>query len=111
MICYNSSMFKNTFDSERTCVIMLKKIDDGKKITIADAAEKYAQYYICMVITEQNDGFRADKGYVFYITDEEDEFLKIPANEKEGKRFAWVTGNHADKNIHVGGMVIQNEFA
>jgi len=91
-------------------MIMLKKIDDNIIITIASAAEKYAQYYICMVVTEQNDGFRADKGYVFYIANEEDEFLKIPVNEKEGKRFAWVTGNHADTNIHVGGMVIQNEF-
>jgi len=90
---------------------MLKRIDDRLILTIADATEKYAQYYICMVITEENDGFRADKGYVFYIANDEEEFLKIPASEKEGKRFAWVTGNHADKNIHVGGMVIQNEFA
>ena len=90
---------------------MLKKIDDILITTIADAAEKYAQYYICMVITEQNDGFRADKGYVFYIANDEEEFLKIPESEKVGKRFAWVTGNHADTNIHVGGMVIQNEFA
>jgi len=92
-------------------MIMLKKIDDNIVMTIASAAEKYSQYYICMVVTEHNDGFRADKGYVFYIADEEDEFLKIPINEKEGKRFAWITGNHADTNIHVGGMVIQNEFA
>ena len=90
---------------------MLKKIDDTLIITIAEAAEKFAQYYICMVITEQNDGFRADKGYVFFIANEEHELLNIPASEKDGKRFAWVTGNHADTSIHVGGMVIQNEFA
>ena len=93
------------------CIIVLKKIDDNLIITIAEAAEKFAQYYICMVITEKNDGFRADKGYVFYIANNEDEFLEIPKTEKEGKCFAWVTGNHADTNIHVGGMVIQNEFA
>ena len=90
---------------------MLRKIDDKVLITIADAAEKYSSYYICMVVIEKNDGFRADKGYVLYIADNEDEFLKIPESDKQNKCFAWVTGNHADANIHVGGMVIHNEFA
>jgi hypothetical protein len=90
---------------------MLRKIDSREIISMADAAQEYSEYHICMVLTELFDGFRADMGYVFYVADSEDEFMMIPEAEKEGKRFAWFSGNHADQGIYVGGIVIQNEFA
>ena len=86
---------------------MLSRISNSEILTMSDAAKRYANKQICMVITERCVGHRVDRGYVVYVADNEGDFLRIPESEKQGKDFAWFAGDRAEPGVQIGGVVVK----
>jgi len=85
---------------------MLTKIEDRTIMTARQAEIKYADNYFNFVITDIGDGQDNMLGYVIYIYDHEKEMLDVPREEMEGKQVGRFMGINADKNIYVGGLVL-----
>ena len=84
---------------------MLSKIETQEIITTRKAMEKYRTKYFRMVITEVIDQGDNDLGYVIYTADDEREFLKIPREEYEGKKIAFMLGVAAEPYPQIGNLV------
>jgi len=74
---------------------MIKKIEPIEIMTQKEAEEKYRDYQIYFIITEEK-GYTPDKtiGYVLYIFEKDAEARLIPRDELKGKRIALTIGDN-----------------
>jgi len=84
---------------------MLEKIETGEIMTRRAAMLKYRTQHFVMVITEVVDQGDNDLGYIMYVADSDDEILKIPQNEYEDKKIAFMFGVAAEPYPIIGNVV------
>lgn len=84
---------------------MLKKIETREIMTRRNAMLKYRTQHFVMVITEVVDQGDNDLGYIMYVADSDDEILKIPQNEYEDKKIAFMFGVAAEPYPIIGNVV------
>jgi len=87
---------------------VLKKLPvDKNRIITTDEAEKlYDGYYVGMVITESNVRENWAKGYVVYISDENDYGHDIPHRTEDGEYITIHYGPNVPTHPEMGGIYL-----
>ena len=96
------------YDSTTLCFLkvfdMIRQIDNEGTMTCREAKEKYEQYYIGFVTTEQNmSNPDCEVGYVICIMDTYEEGFSIP-RRTEDNSFVTVMPGYAVGGKEIGGV-------
>ncbi|MDR2167470.1 MAG: hypothetical protein LBE35_06455 [Clostridiales bacterium] len=84
----------------------LREITDREIMTTREAMEKYTDNYFFWVTTKIVDWADNDLGFVAYIADNRED-LQVDRSQFRGYDVGYLEGYSADKNIYVGGLVLE----